>query len=161
MRKKIVIAASVIVCLILFGIWYTRPLPFDTFFPYSEQVTEIQAYYKESGGERIERQLTPDVPRFTSVMELLQSTSYRRSLRMLLPQNGIRLRYEETDIWGLSLCTDDAIPFSGGLQTGAQFRVSMSAGQLRFEDLRDPDRVWIVSADNENTFSKTIAQILK
>ena len=161
MRKKIVIAVSVIVCLILFGIWYTRPLPFDTFFPYSEQVTEIQAYYKEPGGERVNRQLTPDVPRFVSVMELLQSTNYRRSLRMLLPGSGMRISYEETDAWGLSLCTDDAIPFSGGLQTGAQFRVSMSAGQLLFEDLRDPDRVWIVSADNEHSFLKTIAQILQ
>jgi len=161
MRKKIIIAVAVIVCLILFGLWYTRPLPFDAFFPYAEQVTEIHAYYKESGGERVDRQLTPDVPRFVSVMELLQSTNYRRSLRMLLPGSGMRISYEEADVWGLSLCTEESIPFAGGLQTGAQFRVHRAVGRIQFEDLRYPDRIWIVSADNEHSFLKTIAQILQ
>ncbi len=162
MIKKIVIAAFVIMCLILLGVWYTRPLPFAHFFPHAELVTEIQAYYKEPGGERIERRLTPDVPRFTSVMELLESTQYRRSLKTLFPGKGTRIRFgEETETWGLYLYTEEAIPFEGGLVQGLQFQVRNDAlWPLMFENMSD-DKIWLVSADEETAFLKNMAQILK
>ena len=78
MKKKTVkwaVFLAILLALVLFCKWYTRPLPFRYFFPYTEQVVYLDAYWDDGRA-----QIPSDDPRFEPLMELLEGTQYRRSL---------------------------------------------------------------------------------
>ena len=161
MKKKTVkwaVFLAILLALVLFCKWYTRPLPFRYFFPYAEQVVELGAYWDVSG----QAQIPPDDPRFEPLMELLESTQYRRSLRNLFLKDRFQNAEENDSFWQVKFLIEQPIPVSaGGRIRGFVFELENWFGHLRFRDLLSGDETIFVYMDDQQAFCDAVEQILK
>ena len=161
MKKKTVkwaVFLAILLVLVLFGKWYTRPLPFEHFFPNAEQVNELHCFWDDDG----RAQMPPDDPRFESLMELLEGTQYRRSLRNLFLKDRFQNAEENDSFWQVKFLIEQPIPVSaGGRMRGLVFELENWFGHLRFRDLLSGDETIFVYMDDQQAFCDAVEQILK
>ena len=100
-KKKWIILAAVAAALVLFALWYTRPIPFQELIPGAElppcQRIRVYADYSPNGrpreNESYEAEFAPGDPAYDQLRALFEEQSYSRSLWNLLPRPFIRYHY--------------------------------------------------------------------
>ena len=160
MKKKTVkwaVFLAILLVLVLFGKWYTRPLPFRYFFPYTEQVVYLDSYWDDGRA-----QIQPDDPRFEPLMKLLEGTQYRRTLRNLLDKTRYPRMNEYGSHWTVKMIVEEPIPmFTGDRLYGLVFEVNNYFGNLWFRDLVGEYETIFVHMDDQQAFCDAVEQILK
>lgn len=168
MKKKTVkwaVFLALLLALILFCKWYTRPQPLEAFFPYPEEVTELQTHYRmneSSTGyetERCDLTLIPEEPKYQQLMELLQNARYSCSLRNLALNDSPKGDINEP-FWQIDFITNPLPLPNGDTVGGTTFRVENQNGHLRLVRLLD-GLVWYVNMDDAQAFRDAVAEILR
>lgn len=162
MKKKTVkwaVFLAILLTLVLFCKWYTRPLPFEYFFPYADLVTEIKVNFwvGEDGCD-----LTTEDPRFDTLMNLFEEAQYRRSLCNLFLKDRFQYAEESGGYWHCMMHIEESVPCEGGTGSGDVFQMENFFGHLRFRNgLIGDGKTWYLNMADQQAFCDAVEQLLK
>ena len=133
-KKRVILA--VLALLVIAALIYTRPMKPKHFCPGLDlsKSKEISILYTPMDPEIVPGfvTITPEDPEFSQFVELFETRFFRRSLRGLLPFDGIIRRTTSTESWYVAFYFDDTLFPDGTVRNGRLFGCD-TFGNLRLD----------------------------
>lgn len=165
-KKKWIILAAVAAALAAFGLWYTRPVPFQDLIPEVElppcQQIRVYASYEKDISQREEYELTitPEDSSFDPLLALFTDRSYRRSLRNLLPRGGRTHSTRPGDFrwWAILDYEETVILADGSEGSGSLLQFSNFYGTLDISVLGED---WQANTDHQEQWLWEVMEVIQ
>ena len=127
---------TVLVLLVIAALIYTRPMKPKHFCPGLDlaESKSISILYTPMDAEIVPGfvSITPEDPEFSQFVDLFETRFFRRSLRGLLPFDGILRRTTSTESWYVAFYFDDTTFPDGTVRSGRLFGCD-TFGNLRLD----------------------------
>lgn len=151
-KKRTLIALFIAAVLVIFCLWYTRPLSFEELAkgvePAACQQIKVYAQYETGidSYDSYELTLRPEDASFSPLLTLFEEQTYRRSLLSLLPRGTWTHSTQPGDFkWEVILSCDAVAAPDGSTGSGDLLRFNNFYGRLEISYLGD---TWRASARN-------------
>lgn len=158
---KLIIGATVVICIIACSLVYTRPRSLVQRYPYLDflQCSEIKGYCFTAPGEEDKQFVIKSTDSdFNGLVDLIQSSKFRTRLDNILPQGTKTHTYTDGDYkWDVILCFDN-VNFPDGCTVSGDFLdINNFFGNLSFTFNGETIQC---SIDEQDQWTKDIMDII-
>lgn len=159
---RLIVSAIIAICIVVTCLIYTHPQTIEQRYPFLNisDCTEIKGYYfVEPNIEDIEYHIiSADDYRFSELIQLVQSTEFKKKLSNILPQGRKSHRLSDGDFkWDLLLNFDDVAFPNGDHGSGYILHLRNFFGD--FSISFDGEEIWY-AVNNQEQWLKEIMDII-
>ena len=164
MKKKLwlMIGVIVVICIIVFCVFYTRARTLEQRFPYIDIAKCIKIEGNYSIGQNAELTpyaISPGEARFDELIDIIRAAGFRTRLSNILPKGTKFRRATEDGInWDAELCFDGVKLPDGSVSSGAILGVQYFYGDLT---LTVNGEIINCSVENEAEWAQKVMDIIR